>query len=466
VADGSAHDADTIAVSTSGLDRTRTTVGEFLDSHPEFCFDLEEYLLSTQHVQALDRRFQSFVAALASVDTWPSTELMVASVRAGSCDRIPAYRTHRRVSTIAEWPFIDKNIVKGAQPDFLSPEFDSNQLFLRTTTGSSGSPFQVWHSAEFYFDVLLLSLRKAAVVAGATEAFSRPVFALAINDDRATKNFVLADPTDATGLSIRVVVDQRSAETFDRVFALIEELEPACISSKPSIFEVLVDRLAARGTFRGRSPDFVLSSGARLNDTLRSTLGDCFRTRVVDAYGLAEFGVVASECPRGGLHIDASTVYVEILGSQGNLLAEGQPGEIVVSSLTNRAMPLLRYRTRDIGSLETSRCACGSSAPRLTQLSGRIIECFRRPSGRLFNPTYFNDLFVRFPMLKDFQITQETLHHFDVRIEVDASVKDVAETVAAVRAYVESSIPEAPAVTVNPTAFGRDCKFERYRMCL
>jgi phenylacetate-CoA ligase len=241
-------------------------------------------------------------------------------------------------------------------------------------------------------------------------------------------------------------------------------LEPACISSKPSILESLVERAVLKPQFSLRPLDFIVSSGAKLEAGLQVRLEETFGTRAIEAYGMTEFGVVGYPCRQGALHVDMTSTFIEVIDSEGKVLPDGQLGELVVSSLSNRAMPFLRYKTGDLGALETANCACGSLAPRLMKLSGRIIRCLQLPSGRFFPPTYFNDLFVRFPCLKEFQITQIARNTLEILLEPQSGTTvPNNELVDQVHLYVRDSLGEPMSVHVRVVTFRKDCKFERFR---
>ncbi|MDR3361530.1 MAG: AMP-binding protein [Desulfovibrio sp.] len=128
---------------------------------------------------------------------------------------------------------------------------------------------------------------------------------------------------------------------------------------------------AAPPTLRG-----VLNSGDRLDPELKAAVRAAWKCEVLDHYGLTEtaFGC-AVECPaHNGCHIRALDVLIEIVDVRtGAPLPPGHQGEIVVTTLRHEAMPLIRYRTGDVGSLmPEGRCACGNYMPRLGPVLGRL----------------------------------------------------------------------------------------------
>jgi phenylacetate-coenzyme A ligase PaaK-like adenylate-forming protein len=96
--------------------------------------------------------------------------------------------------------------------------------------------------------------------------------------------------------------------------------------------------------------------------------------KVFTHYGMTEtcYGLAVQCHVGGGHHLRLDDYSVEIIDPiTGETLPPGREGEIVLDSLNSEAMPLLRHRTGDMGSLVTERCACGSALPRLGKILGR-----------------------------------------------------------------------------------------------
>jgi len=258
-------------------------------------------------------------------------------------------------------------------------------------------------------------------------------------------------------------MDKQDSLTTAAILSYIERIRPECVLSTPGVFEILVERLEAGNDCILNPPVAIVSSGSILDESLRSRLRERFRCPVINAYAMTEFGLIASECPSQELHLDNDALYMEIVDDVGTVLPWGKSGEIVVSLIENHAMPLIRYRTGDIGTLLSGRCACGSRIPRLSRLLGRKTVCFRLGSGVAFSPDSFNELFFAFPALSEFQITQEALDRYEVLIELNVSAEDGENTGALVGNYVQSAIPGNPDVIVRSTEFPKNSKFERYR---
>jgi phenylacetate-CoA ligase len=108
-----------------------------------------------------------------------------------------------------------------------------------------------------------------------------------------------------------------------------------------------------------------------------------FGVPVLSTYQAVETGRLGFECEaRRGFHLNVDLCAVRIVDADGRSLEPGEPGEVVVSNLYNRATVLLNYRLGDRGTLATGSCPCGRSLPRLERLEGRVSDVVRLADGR------------------------------------------------------------------------------------
>ncbi len=119
----------------------------------------------------------------------------------------------------------------------------------------------------------------------------------------------------------------------------------------------------------------VLLSGDYLAQSITNAIQRAWDCPVFNHYGMTETGLGGGvECQAlQGCHVREADLFLEIVDKQGKALPDGQPGEIVLTTLTRTGMPLIRYRTGDIARFLTSRCACGSPLKRLDRLQGRSV---------------------------------------------------------------------------------------------
>ena len=125
----------------------------------------------------------------------------------------------------------------------------------------------------------------------------------------------------------------------------------------------------------------VLVSSDYLPETVRKAIADTLHCAVYDHYGITEAGLGFSiECEQhAGLHMRENDLLVEIIDPEsGQLVPDGQWGEMVFTTLTRRAMPLIRYRTGDRARLLAKPCDCGSVVKRMDKIAGRLKQLEQR----------------------------------------------------------------------------------------
>jgi len=159
-----------------------------------------------------------------------------------------------------------------------------------------------------------------------------------------------------------------------RQVALIEDFKPSTIMVTPSYVLNILDEFRKRGLDpRECSLDVGIFGAEPWTNAMRREIEDAFDMHAVDIYGLSEVmgPGVANECveTKDGLHIWEDHFYPEIVDpSSGNSLPDGQSGELLFTSLTKEAFPLIRYRTRD---LTTLRPGTARSMRRMDKVTGR-----------------------------------------------------------------------------------------------
>lgn len=168
----------------------------------------------------------------------------------------------------------------------------------------------------------------------------------------------------------------------DSAASYLMKAQPVLCSGLPSAVTQLARHVRARHPHAGPVlVPFVKVGGEQLYPFQREEIQRHLGARVVQFYGCTEMGSIAAECPHGSLHIFSENVHVEVF--HGNEPAPpGEVGDLVLTSLTNRAMPLVRYRVGDRGRIAPEPCPCGLPHPVLTDLTGRTVDVYATADGR------------------------------------------------------------------------------------
>jgi len=161
----------------------------------------------------------------------------------------------------------------------------------------------------------------------------------------------------------------------------------------------------------------------QLTPSMRRRIETTVGVPIEQSYGLNEIGLVAARCAAGRYHVHIDHCLVEIVDEQGRRCAPGASGRVVVTSLTNTAMPLFRYDTGDMAMAVDGPCACGRTLPSFGDLVGRYSRIAYLPEGTLPQVGALREALETVPPaivrnLRQFQIHQFRDRSFELRLIV------------------------------------------------
>ena len=152
---------------------------------------------------------------------------------------------------------------------------------------------------------------------------------------------------------------------FERSLALLERLRPTALVSVPSIIERTLDAALASRSPVPDSIQRVIYIGEGMDDALRKRVRETFGADVFSYYGSSETSALGIECrAHSGIHLFGSRTLFEVERDP----SAPRHGELIVTTLVQRALPLLRYRLGDLVNLRPGSCACGLDEPRIDVL--------------------------------------------------------------------------------------------------
>ncbi|MHA4854850.1 phenylacetate--CoA ligase PaaK [Rhodococcus sp. MSC1_016] len=250
----------------------------------------------------------------------------------------------------------------------------------------------------------------------------------------------------------------------DRQIQLIEDFEPDAIMVTPSYMLTIVDAMINKGIDPSKTSLRTGVFGAEpWTEEMRTELEKQLNMDAVDIYGLSEVmgPGVAMECveTKDGLHIWEDHFYPEIIDPvTGEVLPDGEEGELVFTSLTKEAMPIIRYRTRDLTRLLPGTAR---SVRRMQKVTGRTDDMIILRGVNLF-PTQIEELILTVPALApQFQCVLDRPGRMDeltVRVESrpDAATDDHICAAAELQKLIKNRIGVSVKVDVtDPGALER-----------
>ncbi|MGA2664106.1 MAG: AMP-binding protein [Nitrososphaerales archaeon] len=209
------------------------------------------------------------------------------------------------------------------------------------------------------------------------------------------------------------------SEDIGEVVPAVLEYKPDLIEGAMSYLRMLADYAAGNEEVGGRiRPARFLTAGEPVDEPNRAYIESVFQRSVYQAYGCNELGLISFECvEQKGMHVIEDNVIVEILDEGGDPVRPGEAGEIVATGLVSKAMPLVRYRTGDVGYMAPEGlCACGITLPLLESVEGRAAHYMRFPSGRQISPKRMLTLMHSVVGLPGCQVVQDAPDSVVVRV--------------------------------------------------
>jgi phenylacetate-CoA ligase len=348
---------------------------------------------------------------------------------------VPAVRTWDDWESI---PIIDRTIVKEASAGFLSAEARPGTVRDQLTGGSTGQPLQTKQDARV--PSLALAWRMYSWWGVQPWDNLARVARWGFGRKDALKNGLQWWPTRQNYLDASLL----SADSMRAFQRQLSATRPALLEGYVGSLVEFADFLEGSGL---RVPPLkaVATTAAPLTTSVRRRLESVFDAPVYDEYRGSEFGWMAGECgERDGLHTFADVRIVEVVDDEGRCLPPGEVGHLVLTDLTNRVFPLIRYRLGDRGSLIDQPCACGVTLPLMRQPDGRSTDMLRLPSGRSMNHRLMA-MFSKHPdSVRLFQIHQRADYSIVVRVvpgEGHDSAVHIEAAVDALRQRIDNEVP-------------------------
>lgn len=236
-----------------------------------------------------------------------------------------------------------------------------------------------------------------------------------------------------------------------RQINLLKDFKATILCCTPSYAMYIADEMKELGISKDELSLKAGCFGAEpWSDGMRRQLEEDLGIRAHDIYGLSEIagpGVAMSCVENCGLHIAADNFIPEIINPEtGEVLPEGEMGELVFTCITKEALPLIRYRTKDLTSLSYGPCACGRTSPRMQKVTGRSDDMLIIRGVNVF-PSQIESVLLNFgevvPHYMIYVDRAGTLDTMEIQIEMTRSmfndrVKGIEEIEHKLRHEIES----------------------------
>ena len=373
------------------------------------------------------------------------------AIVARAYDRVPLFHSRlkdrglvpddiRSLGDVARLPFTVKTDLRDAYPFGLFASPMQEIVRLHASSGTTGKPIVVAYTnadVDVWSSVMARSFAACGLHQGdiVQNAYGYGLFTGGLGAHYG------AERLGATVIPV-------SVGNTDRQLMLLSDFGATAICCTPTYFLHLIDRAAVLGIDFRKLPLRAGVFGAEpWTESMRRRIEEASGIKAYDIYGLSEIigPGVGIECAcQAGLHIFEDHFYVEIIEPEtGRLLPDGEEGELVLSTLSKQAMPLIRYRTRDITALVKEPCGCGRTIRRIRRISRRADDMLIVRGINVFPSQVETVLLEVEGTLPHYQIVLTREHGLDqMEVQVEVTSEVFSDTVGALE-MLERKLAEA-----------------------
>ena len=317
-------------------------------------------------------------------------------------------------SDLAKLPLLNRASLLSNQDELLSSAADAKTLQINYSSGSTGQRARFLQDKNFRLWMRAHQLRTYSWC----------------SDWRPCERFTLLWGSEIYWSSktihdklFNLISNRRELNTFrlspDQLTRFVDYLrgfDPVLISSYTNALHLVARELDEREI---RLPGLraVQATSEPFPPAIRNRVSAVFQCEVFDKYGSRETNIVSHECPtHDGMLIQTENVVVEVIDDDGTPCAPGNTGRVVLTTLNNRSMPLIRYETSDLAALLPGESRGGFKFPRMSPVAGRQQDLIITPQGHYVDAYFFSYLLMRFEEIAWFQVVQSEPERLLLRI--------------------------------------------------
>lgn len=330
-------------------------------------------------------------------------------------------------------PLLEKDVVRERLDDLLARNTDLRRVKLGHTGGSTGKPLSFWYDASKH-ELMRAGMMRGFMMSG-WKPGQKVLNFWGARQDVAVGGIFGSNWSDWISAEQTIAATEFSSARLHEWACRIQRYRPTLLYGYASAMSELAKFILAEKMAVPRSLMGVYSTAEVLTETQRELMQRAFDCKVFNQYGCREVPNIAWECRHGNMHVFADLVYLESVRIDGE-------DQLIVTSLTDRVMPFIRYNLGDSGRLLDARCDCGSPFPLMEMGMCRQNDWIRTRAGKRIHPGVFNRLLDGQAQIRQYQWVQRELDLLTLNLVVAEKLSDetVADLIRRVRQAMEGEV--------------------------
>lgn len=325
------------------------------------------------------------------------------------------------VEDIKRFPVLKKSMVQELGDELIAHSFPKDSLYFSRTSGSSGEPTTTYFDENSWL-MSKYSLKIRRMTANKVGLFKHVVIVSELRNKEIRNIQSLPFSQFLFKKTLLSIYDSVQDH-----LSFLKDTTIDAIYGFPSYFDELIQYCELHNINLPSIP-VVFTSSEVLRPMLREKIGKFFGAKVCDIYGSTEFKEVAWQCEYGQYHLNFESVWAENMNSKED--DANYKNTFLLTSLHNKAMPLIRYQVGDLVEVKIQKCACGRNSSVLQSISGREIEMMCLPGGKKISPYLLTTVIEENNLISKYQIRQVAENQLDILYVAQKIKPDEADDLA------------------------------------
>ena len=328
------------------------------------------------------------------------------------------------VEELKKLPPLSKELIITDTRRFLSSKYDPNKLIKEYTSGSTGEPATIYKS---YLDKVssgkaLWKFREEEYGIKSSDFYVRFHMAAVNEKDEAVAQRVIFRD-NSLSFSLLHLNDEDIAEYYE----LLKKYSVKWIFGAPSAILLIAKYIKKNNLPPVESLKYIEVSGEFQTEAAKLEIESVFNCKVGDLYGLREVYGVALSCKKNKLHIINDNVIINVVDDDGNEIVDNGTGNLLITSLNNTAMPLIKYVSGDRAEvIKNYKCDCGRCGDVIKLSSGRVTDYVKIGDDRIISSCVFylavgemNIIYKN--LITQFQVVEKNSEEYVLKLVVSSN---------------------------------------------